>query len=308
MRTNFRLNTLTVLLSTLVCGCAQTEGYRDSVQAQTAVQSNCNFYVDAAPVQILNYADDAMEPCISLDGRYLFFNNSNAADAKTHIHFARRVSANVFEYSGLLPGVNSESKDMAPSVDRKGNFYFTSLRTFDKDGRSIWVGQLKDGVVRNVRSVEGEIAHPDFPGAINMDCCISPDGQVLIVSRAQFIPGLSMPINSKLLMCEKQTDGRFQKTPYSALLTKTTGNLAYAPAMTADNNEIYYTNADIPTRTLQTCMVLLSAHGKVSTKPARVTAIEGFAEAVSITLNKGELFFHKKDGPIYRIYRAQRRS
>src|SRR5262249_254237 len=54
-------------------------------------------YENPQLVEIAGYAQDAMEPCISLDGKYLFFNNSNERPDTT-IFCARRVSKNQFQY------------------------------------------------------------------------------------------------------------------------------------------------------------------------------------------------------------------
>jgi len=83
-----------------------------------------------------------MEPCISLDGQYQFFNNSNDDKLDTHIHFAKRLAANRFHYLGILSGTRSNKKDMAPTIDQNTHIYFTSLRSFDADHKSIYSGIL----------------------------------------------------------------------------------------------------------------------------------------------------------------------
>src|SRR5918911_4706579 len=57
-------------------------------------------------VVIRGYSGEAMEPFISRDGRYLFFNNRNDAP-DTNLHYAERMDDVTFDYRGELKGANS---------------------------------------------------------------------------------------------------------------------------------------------------------------------------------------------------------
>jgi hypothetical protein len=105
-------------------------------------EKESDLYVDPEAVTIVGYSGSAMEPFISPDGRFLFFNNENDPAINTNLHFARRTGTRTFQYLGELPGVNSPSLDAVPSIDSAGHFYFTTLRDYDRTGDSIYTGHF----------------------------------------------------------------------------------------------------------------------------------------------------------------------
>lgn len=80
-------------------------------------EEKSDLYVRPQPVSIEGYDGSAMEPFISPDGHYLFFNNENDPAVNTNLHFAERIGKLSFRYLGELPGVNSHVLDAAPSLD-----------------------------------------------------------------------------------------------------------------------------------------------------------------------------------------------
>jgi hypothetical protein len=56
------------------------------------VENESDLYTRAEPVRISGYAGSAMEPFLSPDGRYLFFNNENDPNVDTNLYFAERTA------------------------------------------------------------------------------------------------------------------------------------------------------------------------------------------------------------------------
>jgi hypothetical protein len=263
------------------------------------------------PTEIQGYSDHMMEPCITLDGKYLMFNNSNEPGVKTHIQLCQRLDTNIFKYIGELPGTVSDSKDMAPSVDNAGNLYYTSLKTYDQDLKSLYVGKLKGEAVTGVQQVAGDIS-PKVQTWINMDCCVSADGKTLVVSRARFDLGSVHPAESDLQIFMKGDNG-FALEPHSNDLLKAvnTPALEYAPSLSADQLELYFTRAqrDLEGRLL--LRILVSKRDKLSSPfgpPSALGVIQGFVEAPTLPALNHELFFHKRDAEDgkFKIYRCER--
>jgi hypothetical protein len=296
---------LIILVLTIACitACVASDRITES-----ALQSD--LYKDSQVIEIEGYGDDAMEPCISLDGQYLFFNNSNEEKADTHIHFAKRIAGNHFHYEGFLPGTRSKRKDMAPSLDRRNHMYFTSLRSFDADRKSIYAGTWHPSEVNNVSAVGGDIS-PTEPFAVNMDSCISPDGSILIISRAQFLPFGSNPRKSDLLIASRTADGTFQLEPSQQNVIKSTNSAAleYAPAITDDLLELYFTRCHKLDNGpfFETMVARRASRNEPFGPPQRLSALEGFSEAPSLTLDKHELFYHKRIGNVFKICVVTRR-
>jgi hypothetical protein len=274
-----------------------------------AEEKESDLYVNPEPVTIAGFAGSAMEPFISPDGRYLFFNNENDPRVNTNLHFAERTGKLNFRYLGELPGANSDVLDAVASMDSAGHFYFTTVRDYARTLNSIYTGDFDGKGVRNVHPVPGDIS-PKVPGTINMDTGISPDGQTLYISRAVivpvFAPGVPAPKKSELLIARLK-DGAFSIHPESARIMKNinTGALQYAPAISADGLELYFTRAS----QLTGVRIMVAARISVNDpfgEPRALNQLTGFVEAPSISLDRKEMFFHKKVGGIFVICRAER--
>src|SRR5262245_51995667 len=68
-------------------------------------------------ITIRGYGGHAMEPFITRDGRYLFFNNSNDPSVNTNLHYAERINDLTFEYKGEVAGVNTRALEGMPTKD-----------------------------------------------------------------------------------------------------------------------------------------------------------------------------------------------
>ena len=299
----------TVLI--LLFALAVMTGMGDRAAAQRMQPDRAaNLYVNPQPVQITGYGGSAMEPFISPDGQFLFFNNEDDASHNKAIHFAQRTGLLSFRYLGELPGVNAhvpETVDAAPSMDTQGNFYFTSTRNYKTRLRSVFAGVFDGRRVTDVHVVEGGINDGLRDGILNMDMGISPDGDTLYISRARF--GLTSlithaPVGSQLLIARRQGD-RFVMDPNGRQIT---ANLhtdsEYAPAVSDDGLELYFNRGP------RIMVATRASVGEPFGKPSELRALSGFGfvEAPTISLDKQELFFHAKVGDvccaIYRMTRA----
>lgn len=273
-----------------------------------------DLYRKPQPVVIAGYTGDAMEPFISPNGQYLFFNNSNDAKVDTNLYYARRTGNLSFRSLGELPGVNSPSLDAVASMDIAGHFYFTTLREYDLTRASLFTGDFDGSGVRNVHRVPGDF-YPGFPGYVDMDAGISPDGQTLFISVAHIIPGAPAPKSSELQMATL-TNRVFHRDERSTILLININNgaLNYAPCISANGLELYFTRASrrvAPSGTLQPSVRIMIATRTATNnsfgKPQVLAALKGFVEAPTISLDEKEMFFHKKLGDHYVIERAERK-
>jgi hypothetical protein len=150
-----------------------------------------------------------------------------------------------------------------------------------------------------------------------MDVSISPDGQTLYISRAVIFPGATAPKKSELLIARLR-NGAFQIDPNSAEIMKninTPAALQYAPAISADGRELYFTRAsqlmagpNTPGARLRILVANRASANEPFGEPLVLAALTGFVEAPSVSLDGKELFFHKKVGRKFAIYRAERVS
>lgn len=305
-----------IALCLFVIFAASCNGQNYRLPAYETAEKFTDEYGAPELMRIDGYSGDCMEPFITADGRYLFFNNSNSNEVQTHIHLARRTGSTTFQHVGIVPGTVSHSKDMAPTIDSSENLYFTTLRSFDKDGQSLYVGKLANQSVAAVKPVPGTIS-PGTPGWINMDCDISPDGRTLYISRAQFAPGAPAPRQSDLLIA-RERNGKFEidtssNTVLSAINTQA---LEYAPSISKSGLELFFTRAGElivggknSGATLRIMVAKRSNTQEPFGEPRVIRSIQGFVEAPTLTADLSELFFHKKDDSgRLRIYRALRKK
>ena len=291
----------------------------DSATPGDRSEPQSDLYIRPEPVSIDGYDGSAMEPFLSPDGRYLFFNNENDQNVNTNLHFAQRTGKLSFRYLGELPGVNSPLNsrmlDAVASLDSAGHFYFTTLREYDTTMNSLYTGDFDGKVVRNLRPVPGDIS-PRTPGTINMDASISPDGRSLYISRAIIFPGAPAPKKSELMIA-RLPEGAFHLDPDSAAIMKNvnTSALQYAPCISADGLELYFTRAsqlmagaDAPGALPRIMVATRTSVNEPFGEPRALTALSGFVEAPTISLDRKEMFFHKRVGKIFMIYRAERNA
>lgn len=258
----------------------------------------------AAPqrVAIRGYSGDAMEPFITRDGRYLFFNNRNDPRVDTNLHYAERVDDLTFDYRGELQGANSKALDAVPSMDRDGNFYFISTRTYFQTFATLYRGRFRAGTLSGVELVPG--VSLGRAGALVFDAEISPDGDVLFMADGEFAGG-EVPKSADIAVAVRHGAG-FRRHPASDEFMRNvnTAALEYAPAISADLLELFFTRA-------QPGEVAIYRSRRASRAvpfgvSERVAAITGFAEAPSLSADGRSLYYHRLDGERYAIYRVTR--
>ena len=142
---------------------------------------------DEIDVTINGLGFDAMEPFISANGKYLFFNNLNDG-INTKLFYAARVNDSTFNYIGELNGSNQFSPPQLGAVadmDKSNNFYWTSTRNYPSELDNLYHGKFNSGNVSDIGRVHGNF-NKNIPGWLIMDHGISYDGQLLYYNNARF--------------------------------------------------------------------------------------------------------------------------
>src|ERR1700722_20463485 len=115
--------TVTVSIISLLLFCAPFNSNAEVADAPDAKPS-FGVFTNPEPVTIEGYSQDAMEPFISPDGNYLFFNNSNSAST-TNLYYATRIDDVTFQYQGEIAGANAGPNTLTAvaSMDINNIFY-----------------------------------------------------------------------------------------------------------------------------------------------------------------------------------------
>jgi Tol biopolymer transport system component len=262
---------------------------------------------DSAPLEFTNprrvalrgYNDHAMEPALSRDGRYLFFNNSNDPSVDTDLHWAERLDDLTFEYRGEIGGVNTAALEGVPSMDLHNVFYFVSTRSYDQTASTLFRGSFSNGAVSGVELVSGVSANT--PGQVNFDAEISPDGDTLYFVDSRF--GSAGPLTADIKIALR-TGAAFERAKSDLLQKINTDALEYAPAVSASGLEIFFTRAGGDTPAIYAAWRTSASNPFGS--PRRIAAATGFVEAPSLSADEKSLYYHTKEAGIFVLYRLSR--
>ncbi len=276
-------------------------GCNGSDSSGTIPDTSPGEFANPQRVMILGYSDHAMEPFISRDGMYLFFNNLNDPTVDTKLHWAERIDDLSFQYKGESGGVNTSALEAVPSMDRNNVFYFVSTRSYDQTLSTIYRGTFADGVVSGVELVLGISAL--MPGMVNFGAMISSDGNTLYFVDSQFGP--TGPLTADLVIAER-TGASFSRVSNSAAVMKqiNTKALEYGTAIAKSGLEIFFTRVTENTPTIYTAT--RSNTSEPFGAPKRFRAISGFVEGPTLSPDEKSLYYHKKDNDKFVIYRVTR--
>src|ERR1700722_9366297 len=102
MRQRLVFSAISYLVFAVLAGCGGSSGSG----AVSAPPTTYDAFANPTLVAISGYSGDAMEPFISKDGQYLFFNNRNDPSINTDLFYAARVDDATFTFLGPVAGAN----------------------------------------------------------------------------------------------------------------------------------------------------------------------------------------------------------
>ena len=258
-------------------------------------------------VTINNYNQDAMEPFISLDGHYLFFNNSNnpPPGTSTKLYYATRIDDVTFDFVGEIAGVNAAGLNAVASMDGNNKFYFISTRSYMQTFSTIYWADFTAGSVANVELVPGVSKRK--AGFVNFDAGISPDGNTLYFVDG-FFGTANFPQKASLTIARRKGNHFVRLSNSSELMRKiNTGGLNYAPCPTASGLEFFWTRVD--PANVSGIGIYTATRANISKPygtPIKIEAATGFVEAPTISADGKSLYYHKNENGTFVIYRLTR--
>lgn len=255
---------------------------------------------------------DAMEPFVSPDGNYLFFNNLNDG-INTKLYYATRINDSTYFFKGELLGTNQETPpylDAVADMDFKGNFYWTSTRNYPVELNNLFTGTFSNGNVSNISRVQGDF-NMNIPGWLVMDHGISSDGHFLYFNNARFDDlNCQGPCETQIGIARKETALSFTKIENSESILQNINNsefINYAPCISSDNLELYFTRylkGHITTGTIfEICVSVRSDSLSQFSIPKVIfsEAISNIIEAPTLSADKKIIYYHKKDSNTHKI-------
>lgn len=249
-------------------------------------------------VEIVGYDSDSIEPSISKDGQYLFFNNGYQKPKETSIFYAKKITDNKFQFLGQIEGIKQGNHfSMTPDIDINNNFYFSSNRADGKTPK-IYRGIFEEGKMFQVAMVSG---------IINQKRSWDPatfDGNIIYYTE-----------NTSFF---DDFDIRVSTGDNSVLRNINTDKMEYAPSLSEDQLELFFTKADVKSvlgiLSGKKAKIYIAKRNSVSEPFGQPEIIEAiarqddntFVEAPTITVDGKTLYYHKKDGKKFAIYKVTR--
>jgi hypothetical protein len=301
-----RICTFAMICMLLLCGACTVRG-DDSISIAGSPDAKPKFgvFTNPQPVTIQGYSQDAMEPFVSPDGNYLFFNNLNSLP-QTNLYYATRIDDVTFQFQGEIGGANAPGTNAVPSMDVNNTFYFVSPRSYAQTLSTIYSGTFSNGSLSNVAIVPG--VSKDKFSDVNFDECISPDGSTLYFVDGVF-NGPPVPQKASIAIAHRVGD-HFVRLKNSAKIMQkiNTNGLNYAPDISKSGLEFFFTR--IPGQPPMPPSVIYTAT-RASTsvpfgKPRKIEAITGFAEAPALSPDEKSLYYHLQVNGTFVIYRLTR--
>lgn len=273
----------------------------------------------ALEVTINDLSFDAMEPFISPDGNYLFFNNLNDG-INTKLYYATKVNDSTFNYIGELMGANQTTAphlDAVADMDASGNFYWTSTRDYPAQLNNLFHGTFTTGNVSDIQRVQGDF-NMNAPGWLVMDHGISMDGQFLYFNNARFDEeNCQGPCETRIGIAQKNSDTSFSTLANSESILQHINNadfIFYAPCISGDNLELYFTRflkGPITSSTVfEICVAVRDQVDSEFSMP-KVLFSEGIAnliEAPTLTVDQNILYYHRKTAATHQIMMRYRNA
>lgn len=270
-------------------------------------------------VTINGLSFDAMEPFISSNGNYLLFNNLNDG-INTKLYYALKVNDSTFTYVGELTGANQTTTphlDAVADMDANGNFYWTSTRDYPTELNNLFRGNFNDGTVSDIERVQGDF-NMNTPGWLVMDHGISTDGQFLYFNNARFDEANCLgPCETIIGVAQKNNASEFSTLPNSASILQNINDPAYiyyAPCISSDNLELYYTRylkGEITSSTVfEICVAVRDKSSSEFSIPKVLFSevIADLIEAPTLTVDKKIIYYHRKTADSHKIMMRYRTS
>jgi len=254
-------------------------------------------------VELSGYTEDssqAMEPFLSRDGRWLFWNTRNEGE-NVSLHWGRVISPTQVQWMGLIGGQANgpvPHLDAVPAMDMNNNFYWVSTRDYPDDIQNLQTGQFNptSGSIPVANHVRGDFYHSNSPQCcwIAMDQEINADGSLLFYVNAYFpFPPGPTPTFTNISFAVKNSDGTWSEHPRAAEIMASVNNVV-SPA------QLRYAPSSVGTQALElyfTVQIPDDSEGSGIFVATRNSSTDAFGEPERIEILDSQKFFVVPEAP-----------
>ncbi|WP_297694799.1 hypothetical protein [uncultured Eudoraea sp.] len=294
-------NILFAALFTLTCLACSKESTNNTTQ-ETDNNVPITFGNEQS-VSVQGYDSDIMEPFLSRDGTILLFNNLNQDIVNTDLHWALKIDDTTFDYQGIIEGINTPDLEAVASMDLNNTLYYVYTGAYFETLDALYTGIFNTGMVQDSDVVSG--ISRDELGWINFDAEISADGNTLYFVDGRF-EQTSYPLEANLVIAKK-TGNSFAREANSEAIFEAinTDHLEYAPALSQNELEIYFTRLTLPLGDNPEAKIYLSQRSSTDEpfgSPQLISEISGFVEGATLNSDDTAIYYHKKVNDLFLLY------
>lgn len=310
---NRKIRSIALAGFTLICVCSEIHA------AVTTFSNPQPVYIANLPKGYSGTPISTEEPFVSRDGKFLFFNSGDKENHKD-LHFAEWKGGS-WQYRGEVDNKVNTAKEVEgnPTMDAGYNFFYidSSTQTMVRKSRFYPItGKL--GALRDVKGVPERVVKPFKRFQGNMGVEVSADGEFLYFSRATWeMRGFKLgPFEDSDILFSKRQEGKYlynESEVKRVMQYINTPDMEYAASISVDGLELFFTRlslTDLKKGKVQSQIMratrgnLLEAFGR----PQTVVAIgsDDFVEGPSISPDGKELYYHKRVGEKFRLYKVVR--
>lgn len=308
-----------LLISLVIISCSSNDNDNDINDSDITAPLSFPSFGPEIAVKINGLSFDAMEPFVSPDGDYLFFNNLNDG-IDTKLYYATKSNDSTFNFVGEIVGTNQQTPpylDAVADMDLNGNFYWTSTRNYPAELDNLFHGTFNSGSVSDIERVRGDF-NMNIPGWLVMDHGISLDGQFLYFSNARFDDTTCLgACETTMGIAQKDDSSTFNTLPNSASILQNINDanyIYYAPCISSDNLELYYTRylkgSITPSTVFEICVAVRRDVQSEFSIPSVLFSetISNLLEAPTLTVDKQVIYYHQKTADSHKIVMRYRNS
>jgi hypothetical protein len=257
-------------------------------------------------VMVQGLTFDAMEPFLSADGNTMFFNSLNDG-INTRVHYATKVNDSLFTYVGEVNGVNELNNPQlngVASMDTANRFVWVSTRGWPVVTENLHRGNYSNGSCSSTGRVYGNF-YIYQPGWLIMDAALTYNGSQLNYCNARFDTCIG-PCEARLGIADRVNDSTFNTNSNSAYILQNvndTNYLVYAPQLSANGLELYFTRLLIGSFDTELCVSVRSSVTDPFSAPMVLCAdYPNFPEAATVDSAASLMYYHKKTNGTYALY------
>lgn len=306
MRKNMTWNAVrSLMLLSLVLSALVIAACSDNGSDPPPVSNEYTAFGNPELVTITGYTGDAMEPFISRTSgtAYLFFNDTlNGKD----LYCATFSNVTTVQTPTPISSINSPAVDGVPTMDDGNDFYYVSLASYTTNSVTLYAGTWNGTTVTGSTPLSNLTLPSPF---LYFDIEVSPDGSTLYLSIGAFTGG-DFPSAADIAIATGSGSSFAPLSNWEDIMANvnTTDKLEYAPAISRNGLELFFTRFDPHTGQARIYRSVRSDTGSPFGKAQLVSAITGFVEGPALSPDEKSLYYHRLNtgSNKYEIYRVTR--